>query len=492
MPFVRLTRVFHPPVRKCSRELLTAVNNIHLCHVGIFRGLQATKLPPRVRLVSIATVMASHSNELKDYLAHSKEKYLTAVKDQKGREWTVAMGNEAGGQSLPTFKPGSLLILYPDLDSLASSIALAWYMNTVLKDPTVALIQTSRADLPLRPENLYALELAGLTESTQHLLCSDDIDDVPSSPFPSSLFALLDHNRLQSRFTQDNSDAKVVAIIDHHEDEGAHQESADPRIVTVPTGSCASLVARYISERSPDTIPEELATLLLCAILIDTNGLKPGGKAEDADREAAVYLTSCSVLAPGGSVDPSNPHEDPRLKDLTETLREKKSDVSDLDTSELLRRDYKEYTMTPSWVRDKTILVGLSSIPIGLDPWVSEDKQFWQATEQYMTERNLSVLGMLTSFKDDTKLNKHGKPKHRREQLYVVYEGEIEGLADVLFKGLKHSKELDLKKRSLADDYHTEVPSAFLEKYQVKVWKQGNTDASRKITAPLVKQIIEG
>jgi hypothetical protein len=46
-----------------------------------------------------------------------------------------------------------------------------------------------------------------------------------------------------------------------------------------------TLVARL----SPNlSIPPELSTLLLSAILIDTHGLKLGGKALDVDREAAA------------------------------------------------------------------------------------------------------------------------------------------------------------------------------------------------------------
>lgn len=377
-----------------------------------------------------------------------------------------------------------------DLDSLASAIAFGWYKNVVQNDQAVTLVQTSRSDLTLRAENLYALELAGLSQSTQDLLC---IDDIPASTaFPSRRFALVDHNRLQTRFVHNNADARVEAVIDHHEDEGAHKDTADPRIVVVPTGSSASLVACFLSDKCTDDIPKELATLLLCAILVDTNGLKPGGKAEPTDRQAVAYLVPRSLLTTPDSFVSPDLHDHPRLAELSAALQDKKGDVSHLGSRDLLRRDYKEYSFSPSWLAGRAITVGLSTIPIGLHPWVSEDKQFWSATEEYMTERGLVVLGLLTSFRDDQKMNKHGKPKHRREQLYVVRESDVEGLADRLFTGLKHAKELDLKKRSLADDYHTEPLLRFAQAYRVKAWEQANTDATRKITAPLVKRIIEG
>lgn len=373
------------------------------------------------------------------------------------------------------------------MDSFASAIAYGWYKSAVQKQQAIPLIQTPRPDLSLRAENLYALELAGLNASTQDLLC---IDDIPTtSPFPSALFALVDHNRLQSRFTEGNPEARVAAILDHHEDEGHHKD-ADPRIIVVPTGSTASLVARLLAERCPDAIPKELATLLLCAILVDTNGLKPGGKAEKIDREAAAFLTPYSLLFSPDSITASDLQEESRLQELSATLRSKKGDVSHLGTRDLLRRDYKEYSFTPSWLANKTVLVGLSSVPVGLYPWISTDKSFWSSTEQWMADRNLSVLGILTSFRDE-KVNKHGKAKHRREQLFVIRE-DVESLASRLFKGLKSSEELDLKKRSLAEDYNTGAPPSFAKAYKTKVWEQGNNDATRKVTAPLVKRVIEG
>ena len=148
--------------------------------------------------------------------------------------------------------------------------------------------------------------------------------------------------------------------------------------------------------------------------------------------------------------------------------------------------------MTPSWAPDKTILVGLSSVPLGFKSWIPRDKEFFTASEKWMTDRGLSVLGILTSFRDEEHINKHGKGKHRREQLFVVREFEVEGLAQRVFEALQRNEQLALKEKGFVDDYGLDDSTGFSEGHLAHVWKQGNVEATRKVTAPVVKSIIEG
>ncbi|KAI0827427.1 DHH phosphoesterase [Trametes gibbosa] len=406
------------------------------------------------------------------FLRDTKAAYLDAVKAGKGREWTVVMGNEAG-----------------DLDSIASATAYAWYASKVKGARAVSLTQTPRADLHLRAENLHALSLAQL-DADADILC---VDDIPSNhPFPTADFALVDHNRLQARFARENPDARVVAVVDHHEDEGLYKDTADPRIVVVPTGSCASLVT-LLFEEHPEAVVPELATLLLCSILIDTSGLKPGGKAEDVDRRAASFLLPFASTVQDG-VETTGfvtatiaPEGLSVLKELNATLQEKKASVAHLNTLDLLRRDYKEYILSSAHPPPAEILVGLSSVPIGFKSWLPNHPDFWSLTETFMNEHGLTLLGILTSFRDSEKMTKSGKAKHRREQMYVV-RGE-EKLAHRLFDALEECDELQLKRKKFSD---YGVHKGFDAEFRARVWRQKNVDATRKVTAPLVKNIIEG
>ncbi|KAL5478397.1 PPX1 [Sanghuangporus weigelae] len=425
---------------------------------------------------------------LSSFLVESKERYLRAIREGKSREWTVVMGNEAG-----------------DLDSIASSIAYSWFASMVQKTSCVALLQTPRKDLELRPENIHAFKLTPLSSNQEELLC---IDDVPPSPisFPSNRFALVDHNRLLPRYSDQNEDVKVVAVLDHHEDEGLYKDTADPRIIVVPTGSASSIVARYI-EQSTSQIPSGIARLLLCAILVDTNGLMPGEKAEELDRSAAAYLLPRTELP---TVSTFVSHDNPTILTLAYELLVKKSDVTQLSTNALLRRDYKQY----AWMdKTRTVQVGLSTVPLDLRKWLARDslQDFCRDVDAYMTERDLDVLGILTTFHKERRAKKkkrggdegtgagRDKGKHKRQMMIVARDVPGGNLQQKLFSGLEGAPELVLKERSLAefaskyskDNHQTSDLMQPMGATAARVYKQGNAHMTRKAIAPLMKSIIE-
>ena len=399
-----------------------------------------------------------------------------------------------------------------DLDSIASSIAFAWIQSEVHKKPAVPLIQIQRDDFTLRAENVYALGLAGVDKPQEQLLTLSDLED--TKPFPSQRFALVDHNRLGHSFVLDNPTYQVVAVVDHHDDEGLYRETANPRTIA-PAGSCTS----HIASLCPSEVPPELATLLLCGILIDTSGLKPRGKALPVDYDAAGYIVPKSTFAPSLppklfaalSEDPKCKtdaiYEAPAIKDLTRTLSAKKSDLSHLTGWDLLRRDYKEYEYTLAWAPNTpSIKAGLSTVPVGLEQW-GLDGKLEEAVTKWMKHRDLTIFGALTSFKAVKKSGLSGKQKHRREMAWFVREdlekragensvgdGEVpqgldySELAARLWKGLEESPEIKVKKHK---KINLEKGGKLPEGTKARVYNQQKVDATRKVTAPLLKSILE-
>jgi len=383
-----------------------------------------------------------------------------------------------------------------------------------------------REDLHLRAENIYALNLAGIYKPRDQLLFLTDIPQLNDSDtsFPSQRFVLVDHNKIKDRYFHHNVDGRVVAIVDHREDEGLYKDTADPRIV-LPCGSCCSHITTSVlpSRDNPlgISIPRELATLLLCGIMIDTDGLRPRGKALQVDRDAAMILIPLSTysemipisLSQGGMRPDENAvHDDKSIKDLTSTLYRKKMDLSHLGTRDLLRRDCKVYDYCVEWLPGSPLIrVGLSSVPIPLCDWAREGT-VENEIFSWMKAGGIHIHGVITSFKEkpSKKGSNKGKEtekmgKSRREHVWMVVDpgvletaeqaaysprgkqiNDLAKLTQRFFESLEKDGALQLGKHQLRLNRNGGLPSGV----DVRVYNQRDSNPTRKYTAPLVKKIL--
>lgn len=145
-----------------------------------------------------------------------------------------------------------------DLDSAASAIAYAYLASQSSQDKRqyAALYRQNIDDLRLRQENVLAFQESSILP--EDMIFLDDMSTFELNALGVS-FVLVDHNHRSPEF----GDGHVSGIIDHHADEGFH-EDASPRVITVPTGSCSSLVTLHFAQSlSPHDIPQELANLLI-------------------------------------------------------------------------------------------------------------------------------------------------------------------------------------------------------------------------------------
>lgn len=336
-------------------------------------------------------------------------------------------------------------------------------------------------------------------------------------------FALVDHNCLHPTYAF--PDARVTAIVDHHEDEGKYRGTASPRIIE-PAGSCASLVTRVIMSYPTLRIPPELAALLLSAIVIDTHGLRKGGKAVDVDYEASAWLLPrTSVLASENLVEQAAENakhirDHPWIQSLSSTLDAKKTAISHLSTRDLLRRDYKEYhlNLSPniSGSGPCSTKAGLATVPLPLTAFFSPSPtSAVVTTREWIKERGLTILGVLTTYK-----SKKGKSK--RELMWVMDEtASGSKFPQRFFDGFESSEVLQAKrtnferygfeshagrdgkeedgvkqgkreKESIGERAGAVETSPFGEGLVARVYKQKNSAVTRKQLAPILKRLVEG
>jgi exopolyphosphatase len=296
----------------------------------------------------------------------------------------------------------------------------------------------------------------------------------------------------------------VQGVIDHHDDEEQHLD-AEVRVLA-KTGSCSSLVVTHFlpawqaslagpAGEAGSPVPNEVATLLLSAGLIDTHGFKAGAKAIDQDYQAAAFtypLSPWYTSSSSGAQSVTETFIPPALHDQGKELNDIKQNVSFLSSHDLLLRDYKEYNLPTASTAFPVLRVGLSTVPLGLKDWLAKGEDGWAGlmsdVDKYMIERNLDIEGVLTTFKK--------KGVKKREILLIVrIGGALDNAAaeraiveigagmekDTILTLVKWEKRgwkrfLNKRKRQ-----HLDGKRRF-----GRVWEQANAEATRKVVAPLM------
>lgn len=221
------------------------------------------------------------------------------------------------------------------------------------------------ADVQLRPELLALLPHVNL--EPRHLITLDDLPDlktIESKIRPSDTrWILVDHNALQGKLGEIFA-GRVGGVIDHHEDERkVPKDTGNEPSIIENAGSCTSLVTNYCHEAweklsssgqvsgganaQGDGLADDegivrlwdsqVAKLAMASILIDTANLTDSTKTTDHDLVALEYLEAkiSVVLQEAARFD--------RTKFFNE-ISEAKKDIGRLELSDILRKDYKEWS----------------------------------------------------------------------------------------------------------------------------------------------------
>lgn len=326
----------------------------------------------------------------------TKRQFVDEVRAGRASEWVVVMGNEGG-----------------DLDSMTAALTWSYHLSHLALNSThtfshqqqqdephpphpkkaIALLQTPRDALDLRPENKLALHNVQMSPGHRDLLTIDELP-LPAEELAKQLkgIVLVDHPQPLSIW----QGARVLSIFDHHKDRGSAPD-ARPRIFE-GTASCTTIVAREMLnelEQLPKEyhMPHEVVELILDAIALDSDGLKKGTP-EDK-------FTSRRLLKR------SNWKSEKLLEvmdRLDGEMKKAKKDLEDLGIRDLLRRDWKGDIVKTSSESYPEVHLGLASIPYSLDDQIKrtlhETTQSWFDIEgEWTKEIRADISLSLNSFK---------------------------------------------------------------------------------------------
>ncbi|NDY71734.1 pyrophosphatase [Desulfobacter hydrogenophilus] len=331
-----------------------------------------------------------------------------------------------------------------DLDSVASAIGLAWVLESS-KEPCSALplIPIKRDDFRLKTESRWVLSQTGI--DVANLFFLDDVQPFETLISRVKAFALVDHNRLTNGFSK--YEEKVRLILDHHEDLKLYP-NALRRIE--PVGSCATLVGEDLINDcgggAAGEIPPSLAALLLGTILIDTVNLDPNaGRVTPRDHAVAKHLK----LIAGLDADK-----------FYQGIRAAKSDISEMDTRDLLRRDCKTFQFNK-------VSCTVASVPLDLEQWMVRDMDLAKGIETYAGEVQADIL---------MTMNTQRTPKFSRG-IAVFCKSPI------LFTTISAMLAFNL-------DLEIISPPQGFEGGDVHFFRQGNLSLSRKKLEPILDQYV--
>ncbi len=331
-----------------------------------------------------------------------------------------------------------------DLDSMASSVAYAYLLETMNNDDDIIyipLMNIPREDFKLRTEAVYLFGEAGI--QTDNLLFTDEINIEEIGKSGKLKFILVDHNRISKTFEK-YSDL-VIEVIDHHADENIYDES----IKTIePVGSTATLIAEKMIEKNNNIPDSNIALLLTGTILLDTVNFNP-----DAKRTTLKDRKMAELMLKNFSMDKDQ---------LFEKLQFEKFNTSSLSTKDLLRKDYKEWVMGGK-------KCGFSSALLSVEKWLEKDSNIIDSSSGYCKSKNLDILFIMIAYTS---------PVFTRE---LILYSEESGLKDRIISYMQ-DKDLQLMEMTSAS-----IP----EDRRADFFSQGNAAYSRKKLQPVIQEFFE-
>ncbi|SHO81248.1 Manganese-dependent inorganic pyrophosphatase [hydrothermal vent metagenome] len=198
----------------------------------------------------------------------------------------------------------------PDSDSIVGAISLSYLRNQL----GFQSIPTRQGDM--NPESKFILEKFGFNApKLQTTYANQDV-------------YLVDHSDL-AQSPKDIQEANIIGIVDHHK-LGDITTSAPLECWIRPVG-CSNTIIKEMYDYYKIEIPQNIASIMLCAILSDTVIFK-SPTCTKADTKAVKELSKIAQI------------ED--YKALGMEMFTVKSDVKSATPRELILRDFKDFVMS--------------------------------------------------------------------------------------------------------------------------------------------------
>ncbi|KAE8364150.1 hypothetical protein BDV27DRAFT_172548 [Aspergillus caelatus] len=285
----------------------------------------------------------------------------------------------------------------------------------------------------------------------------------------------------------------VIGCIDHHQDDGFLRPDIEPKVIE-KSGSCTSLVIHTLNKRgrwsegrakeaqAPRMAAEEqVASLAVTPILIDTANLTAKDKVTQFDTRAVDFLTP-----------KFNKETTDKDKLYAQVLEAKQNSLDLLTVDEILDRDYKQWVETSSREPGTPLNIGFCSMVRSI-PWVvrkaGSPQEFLDAVYEFAAKRELGIVVVMAAFSsNDDKF-------HRELFVCALDEGlAVDALKNFVKQsssqlGLEEWSSLDGDGEALSKAIHNSLNSDGTHKWR-HIWTATDITKSRKQVAPMMREAV--
>ena len=277
------------------------------------------------KIETVRANLEEHKSENLIVIASNREDVHEACINAKVKLLVITSGYVLNKELRALAEKNNVSVLISPYDTSSTSMLVSYSTPvSVMADASVQPVMPGDTVAKVRPKLQTSASRCLPVVDSNNKVCGL-INESDLLHEPNVEVILVDHNEM-SQAVEGVENYRLLEVIDHHR-VGNLATKYPITFINKPVGATSTLIASLFRENKI-SIPLEIASILLCAILTDTLILQ-STTTTDIDREMAEYLSNITNLD---------------IQSLGEEIISAGSRIGGRDASEVIRQDMKEYS----------------------------------------------------------------------------------------------------------------------------------------------------
>ncbi len=277
------------------------------------------------KIETVRANLEEHKSENLIVIASNREDVHEACINAKVKLLVITSGYVLNKELRTVAEKNNVSVLISPYDTSSTSMLVSYSTPvSVMADASVQPVMPGDTVAKVRPKLQTSASRCLPVVDSNNKVCGL-INESDLLHEPNVEVILVDHNEM-SQAVEGVENYRLLEVIDHHR-VGNLATKYPITFINKPVGATSTLIASLFRENKI-SIPLEIASILLCAILTDTLILQ-STTTTDIDREMAEYLSNITNLD---------------IQSLGEEIISAGSRIGGRDASEVIRQDMKEYS----------------------------------------------------------------------------------------------------------------------------------------------------